>query len=101
MSDLIERQAAITIPVTPKEDREYQTYNLDDAYELGWEDLQNRIEQLPTVEAVPVVRCKDCKWWKINYSWDKNKRRICVIEAYEPLRKAEDFCSRGERREDE
>ena len=27
-----------TIPVLPKEYREYQTSNLDDAYEKGWED---------------------------------------------------------------
>lgn len=50
MSDLIDRQAAITIPVTPKEDREYQTYNLDDVYEQAWEDLQKRIEQLPSAQ---------------------------------------------------
>lgn len=54
MSDLIEKQAAITIPVMPKEDREYQTYNLDDAYEQGWEDLQEIIEQLPSADAIPV-----------------------------------------------
>lgn len=54
MSDLISRRAAITIPVTPKENREYQTYNLDDAYEQAWEDLQKKIKQLPTVEAITV-----------------------------------------------
>ena len=56
MSDLISRQAAITIPVTPKEDREYQTFNLDDAYEQAWDDLQKRIEQLPSAEQwIPVT----------------------------------------------
>lgn len=54
MSDLIEKQAAITIPAIPKEDREYQTYNLDDAYEQAWEDLQKIIEQLPSADAIPV-----------------------------------------------
>lgn len=54
MNDLIEKRAAITIPVTPKEDREYQTYNLDDAYEQAWEDLQKIIEQLPSADAIPV-----------------------------------------------
>lgn len=34
-TDLISRAAAITLPVTPKEHREYQTYNLDDVYEQG------------------------------------------------------------------
>ena len=49
-SDLISRQAAITIPILPKEHREYQTMNLDDAYELGWLDYQECIEDLPSAE---------------------------------------------------
>ena len=48
--DLISRQAATTIPVMPKEHRYYQTNNLDDAYEQGWNDLQECIENLPPVQ---------------------------------------------------
>ena len=48
--DLIDRQAATTIPVMPKEHRHYQTFNLDDAYEQGWYDLQECIENLPSVQ---------------------------------------------------
>lgn len=74
MSDLISRHDAITLPVMPKEHREYQTYNLDDAYEQGWFDLQKCIEKLPSVQpevlahgegelsAQPeVIRCGECK----------------------------------------
>ena len=50
MIDLISRQAAITLPVLPKEYREYQTLNLDDAYEKGWMDCQECIEGLPSAE---------------------------------------------------
>jgi len=50
MSDYISRQAAITLPVMPKEHREYQTYNFDDAYEEGWFDLQKCIEGLPSAD---------------------------------------------------
>lgn len=50
MNDLISRQAATTIPVMPKEHRHYQTNNLDDAYEQGWADLQECIENLPPVQ---------------------------------------------------
>ena len=50
--DLISRQDAITIPVMPKEHRQYQTMNIDDAYERGWYDLQDCIESLPSAEAV-------------------------------------------------
>ena len=58
------------------------------------------IDNTPTVDAVPVIRCKDCKWYKTNYSWDGKEHRVCVIEAYEPVRKADDFCSRAERKEE-
>ena len=51
-SDLIRREDAITIPVMPKERRQYQTMNIDDAYERGWYDLQDCIESLPSAEAV-------------------------------------------------
>ena len=48
--DSISRQAATTIPVMPKEHRYYQTNNLDDAYEQGWNDLQECIENLPPIQ---------------------------------------------------
>ena len=50
MSDLINKQAAVSIPALPKEYREYQTMNLDDAYELGWYDLQKCIEKMPSAQ---------------------------------------------------
>lgn len=55
MIDLIDRQEAITIPILPKEHREYQTMNLDDAYELGWFDYQKCIEDLPTAGFEPLT----------------------------------------------
>ena len=48
--DAISRREAITLPVMPKEHREYQTYNLDDVYEQGWFDLQKCIEELPSAQ---------------------------------------------------
>lgn len=47
-----------------------------------------------------VVRCKDCKWWKTNYSWDGKEHKVCVIQPYEPVRKTDDYCSYGERKFD-
>lgn len=49
-------------------------------------------------EAVEVVRCKDCKFWKTNYMWNGSERKVCVIEAYEPVRNEDDYCSKGERK---
>lgn len=50
MDDLISRQEAISLEVMPKKYRKYQTYNLDDAYEQGWFDLQKCIEKLPSAQ---------------------------------------------------
>lgn len=48
----------------------------------------------PTVDAVSVVRCKDCKWR------GKPGCAVTIVdESDEP--KDDDFCSWGERREDE
>ena len=51
VGDMISKQAATTIPVMPKEHRHYQTNNLDDAYEQGWTDLQECIENMPSVQS--------------------------------------------------
>ena len=58
------------------------------------------IDEAPTVDAVPVTRCKDCRWYKTNYLWNGKEYRVCVIEPYEPTRKADDFCNRAERKEE-
>lgn len=53
MSELINKLDATTIPVMPKEYRKYQTMNLDDAYEQGWNDMQRCIEELPSAKPEP------------------------------------------------
>ena len=51
-------------------------------------------------EVGTLVRCKACKWYKTNYSWNGKEHKVCVIEPYEPVRKDDDFCSRGEQKDD-
>lgn len=59
----------------------------------GVEYAINHIIHAPTVDAVEVVRCKDCKWYENDgYHTNCQIMRFCV--------EAEDYCSRGERRED-
>ena len=55
----------------------------------GIESVMEYAELLPTVDAVPVVRCKECKWAGGDF--------VCyrgVMVQHKP----EDFCSYGERR---
>lgn len=48
----------------------------------------------PTADVAPVVRCKDCKWWN---------SIGCAIQIVSDSDKpkADDFCSFGERKDDE
>lgn len=70
----------------------------------GW---IKRIKEEPTVDAVPVIRCRDCKYSYIFEPWEgKNAVRYCnqLRHAYAkdsdlPVRE-EGFCSMGERREE-
>lgn len=49
------------------------------------------------VDFVEVVRCKDCKWWK---RMNSDKRLQC-FHNHGLIRTTEnDYCSRGERREE-
>jgi len=92
---LIDAESAMSTPVLPKEYRNYQTDNLDDAYERGWEDALENLKNAPTVDAVPVVRCKDCKYL-VNATVNSNGFLICNATDMEIA--PEDFCSYGERR---
>ena len=58
------------------------------------------VDNAPTVDAVEVVRCKDCK----RYSKSPMGGNACITHYYWRTdyipRKDNDFCSRGERRSD-
>ena len=64
------------------------------------------LDEQPTVDAVPVVRCKDCKWYEVEQlkrdgTDDKRyKPSVCVIGIYAEQRKADWYCADGERKED-
>lgn len=47
MAEYIDRDAAMLTPILPKEYRQYQTENLDDAYEEGWLDALAILKMLP------------------------------------------------------
>lgn len=56
------------------------------------------IDNAPTIDAVPVVRCKDCVCWT---EWE-NGTGSCSRFALDWIgTDADDFCSMGERKEDE
>lgn len=67
------------------------------AYCAGWNGLIELIEKAPTIDAVPVVRCKDCKFG----DWDSepNDAMVCMRTKDGFWRSGNDFCSFGERKD--
>ena len=50
-------------------------------------DVIDLVKEMPTVDAVPVVRCKECKW-----------KELCQKTL--EYKGADGYCSRGERRDE-
>ena len=58
------------------------------------------INEVPTIDAVPVVRCKDCdKFCPEEIRQLYNTEKYCMRTGW--MVKDDDFCSYGERRTDE
>lgn len=55
-----------------------------------------RLLSIPAADVVPVVRCKDCKYWQDNN--DNYPHEECRW-GHGETPDADDFCSYGERRE--
>ena len=64
------------------------------------DDMKDELENAPTVDAVEVVRCKDCKEYYLPFNHEQVEQ-LWTCMRYGLLRNADDFCSRGERRTDE
>lgn len=64
------------------------------AYCAGWNGLLGLIEKAPTVDAVPVVRCKDCKHL---VAVNVNGKGIPTCRGSGMEVAPDEFCSRGEK----
>lgn len=71
----------------------------DDDMECDGDDCKagmmlRMIDDAPTVDAVEVVHCKDCRYW-----WGESEQ--CMDEmGFARKWEADDYCSNGERREE-
>lgn len=78
MAEYIERWAAIeSLPV-------------------AWDSAINALRNAPSADVVPVVRCKDCKYWQDNN--DGYPHEECRW-GHGETPDANDFCSYGERKD--
>lgn len=78
-----------------------------DGYKNGLQVAIQELNALPAVDAVPVVRCKDCKYYAINRltkAYEPDKRfnpSVCIIGEFARPRKPDWYCADGERRDSE
>ena len=107
MRDLIERQAAIN--AIEEVDWYHQNKNKDmvsganSSEHQAWykaDDIYNTLDALPTVDAIEVVRCKDCKYLSIInkaplYAYCGKSNYIFHLFEEDTR---EHFCSWGERK---
>ena len=66
--------------------------NFSDLFDRVW--INNIINEQPTIDAVQVVRCKDCKWRN-----EPGCALMIVDDSDKP--KDYDYCSYGERKNEE
>ena len=90
-----------------------KTIDVDEAiinFGFEWDDIPPTREEFvrflkkqPTINAVPVVRCRDCQHWKPTGSKAGNSfsdmEYIGGCEFTNYCRRESDFCSYGERKE--
>lgn len=58
--------------------------------------------QAPTVDAVEVIRCKDCIFCKDLFPWDGLHRRFCTYRGDKIVEvDADHYCGYGERRDND
>ena len=61
----------------------------------GMDDVRFLVDSQPTVDAVEVVRCKDCK-----QHIETKAENVAYCQKFNRFMKVDDFCSYGERRND-
>lgn len=107
MADFIYRQAAIYavhksifdfFDICDDDEESPITYKDERLLEII-KAIDTQIEAVPSIDAVEVVRCKDCKWYETFYTLNGNEFRCCCRETKESLRNSDDFCSYGERKD--
>ena len=66
---------------------------------FAFESIIECLKQEPTVDAVPVVRCRECKFGVTPYGDEHDGWIECSNIHSRPLFGCNDFCSYGERKE--
>ena len=72
-------------------------------FQCGWAEIEavqaDYIGRLPAADVAPVVRCKDCKYG--DYDSKPDGAMVCMRTKDGFWRKETDFCSYGERKDND
>jgi hypothetical protein len=71
--------------------------SITDKVTVGEKTVLQHLKDAPTIDAVPVVRCKECKYAMVN-EHHPNKPLICGMTRMCGTTPPEWFCADGERR---
>ena len=77
----------------------YNYHAIAAGYKAAIDDMTQAIKDAPTIDAVPVVRCKDCRDYKPN-PYSEGNEKLCMCWADWIPTEPDDFCSYGERKDD-
>ena len=97
MDDLIKRQASVLTLL--EKGQKSRRYKVGEIWELNFDEIREALETVPSVDAVEVVRCRDCKWCREQYDTDGNVPYwICM--NWDGGTDADGFCHEAERKTD-
>lgn len=77
------------------------------------DEIRNKIRRVPSADVAEVVRCKDCEYAERYERTDRTAGYYCGHpkntfaygerwdRVFKPIKEADDFCSYGERKENE
>ena len=74
----------------------YSRNSITDIVEVYERTVLQHLKDAPTIDAVPVVRCKDCRYWDDDRRCNGIRNGLVLDYTDE-----DDFCSCGERRDDD
>ncbi len=102
MIEYIKRDDALSHPFA---NGRYDHKNANEDFILGFESYKEWLETLPVIDAVEVVRCKDCKYYKRSFFRSDlmrchNPKIDNDVQSEETLVVNDDFfCAYGEKKE--
>lgn len=90
--DLISRQAILDM-------LEDINNHIIDGYGYKHDWCVEWVKGLPSIDAVQVIRCKDCEYWDTSWKPTRAKEGEYWCSAHDIYMGAEDYCSMAERKE--